>query len=174
LHALSQQAAIKGLRSKTSYGSRPGGHAGKPSDVSPNLLQRQFNVLQPNMVWVTDITYLHTHEGWLFLAVIMNLFSRQVIGCSMCERMTSDLALSALPMAVWRRKPKGEVMVHSHKGSQGEVNRSSQHWVVDWILDIHLRFHRVSSSQVFFGAWCSAHWPRRGSPGRSIGTGRYP
>ena len=86
--------------------------------MSPNHLQRQFDVQEPNKVWVTDITYLRTHEGWLFLSVVMDLFSRQVIGWSMNERMTSDLALNALLMAVWRRKPKSEVMVHSDQGSQ--------------------------------------------------------
>jgi putative transposase len=116
-HRVARLMRMQGLCSKTGYGRRPGGHAGKPSDVSPNLLQRQFDALKPDKVWVTDIMYLRTHEGWLFLAVVMDLFSRQIIGWSMSERMTSDLALNALLMAVWRRKPKGEVMVHSDQGS---------------------------------------------------------
>ena len=70
----------EGLRSNTGYGRRPGGRPGNPSDVSPNHLQRQFDVLKPNKVWVTDITYLRTHEGWLFSAVVMDLFSRQIMG----------------------------------------------------------------------------------------------
>lgn len=123
-HRVARLMRVEGLRSKTGYGRRPGGRADKPSDVSPNHLQRQFDVLEPNKVWVTDITYLRTHEGWLFLAVVMDLFSRQIIGWSMNERMTSDLALNALLMAVWRRKPKAEVMVHSDQGSQF----SSYYW----------------------------------------------
>jgi len=73
------------------------------------LLQRQFDVVEPNKVWVTDITYIRTYEGWLYLAVVLDLFSRQVVGWSMKSQMTSDLAIDALLMAVWRRKPKQEV-----------------------------------------------------------------
>ena len=65
-----------------------------------------------------DITYIRTYEGWLYLAVVLDLFSRQVIGWSRKPQMTSDLAIDALLMAVWRRKPKQEVMIHSDQGSQ--------------------------------------------------------
>ncbi len=82
------------------------------------MLKRQFDVVEPNKVWVTDITYIRTYEGWLFLAVVLDLFSRQIVGWSMKSQMTSDLAIDALFMAVWRRKPKQEVMVHSDQGSQ--------------------------------------------------------
>ena len=86
--------------------------------VAPNRLQQQFEVEMPNRVWVTDITYLRTYEGWLYLAVVLDLFSRQVIGWSMRSRMDSELAINALLMAVWRRQPKNEVIVHSDQGSQ--------------------------------------------------------
>jgi putative transposase len=72
--------------------------------------------VKPNKVWVTDITNIRTYEGWLYLAVVLDLFSRQVVGWSMKAQMTSDLATDALLMAVWRRKPKQEVMVHSDQG----------------------------------------------------------
>jgi putative transposase len=72
----------------------------------------------PNQSWVTDITYIRTHEGWLYLAVVLDLFSRQVIGWSMRSRIDTDLVLSALLMAVWRRKPEQAVRVHSDQGSQ--------------------------------------------------------
>tara|TARA_R110002020_G_scaffold425187_2_gene634629 strand:+ start:401 stop:604 length:204 start_codon:yes stop_codon:yes gene_type:complete len=62
---------------------------------------------------VTDITYIRTYEGWLYLAVVIDLFSRQVVGWSMKSRMTTELVLDALLSAVWRRKPQGTVMVHS-------------------------------------------------------------
>ncbi|NVZ41538.1 IS3 family transposase [Pseudomonas sp. 21615526] len=78
----------------------------------------RLDVVEPNKVWVTDITYIRTYEGWLYLAVVLDLFFRQVIGWSMKSQMTSDLAIDALLMAVWRRKPKQEVMVHSDQGSQ--------------------------------------------------------
>jgi putative transposase len=70
----------EGIRSRTGYGRRPASGSGNPSDVSPNHLQRQFYVQGPNKVWVKDIPYLRTHEGWRLLAVVMDFFSRQIIG----------------------------------------------------------------------------------------------
>jgi putative transposase len=67
---------------------------------------------------VTDITYIRTHEGWLYLAVVLDLFSRQLIGWSMRSRIDSELAINALLMAVWRRSPKAPVIVHSDQGCQ--------------------------------------------------------
>jgi putative transposase len=67
---------------------------------------------------VTDITYIKTHEGWLYLSVVIDLFSRRVVGWSAQSHMTTDLALQALLAAVWRRKPKAKVMIHSDQGSQ--------------------------------------------------------
>ena len=97
---------IEGLRSQTGYRRRPGKYGGKPAVASPNLLKRQFDVVEANTVWVTDITYIRTYEDWLYLAVVLDLFSRQVVGWSMKPQMTSDLAIDALLMAVWRGKPK--------------------------------------------------------------------
>jgi putative transposase len=86
--------------------------------VFDNLLRQDFSATAPNQKWAGDITYLWTDEGWLYLAVIIDLFSRQVVGWSMSERMTADLACDALRMAIFRRKrPKG-VIVHSDRGSQ--------------------------------------------------------
>lgn len=67
---------------------------------------------------MTDITYIRTHEGWLYLAVVVDLFSRKVIGWSMQPRMTKEIVLNALLMAVWRRNPQKQVLVHSDQGSQ--------------------------------------------------------
>ena len=86
--------------------------------VAPNQLQRQFDQQEPNQAWVTDITYIKPHEGWLFLAVVIDLFSRQVIDWSMQARMEIDLVLKALLAAVWWRKPGRKVTVHSDQGSQ--------------------------------------------------------
>ena len=86
--------------------------------VAPNLLGQNFTADQPNQKWAGDITYLYTSEGWLYLAVMIDLHSRAVIGWSMSTRMTADLACDALSMALWRRGfPKG-VIVHSDRGSQ--------------------------------------------------------
>src|SRR5699024_10703433 len=79
---------------------------------------RKYNPTQPNHQWVTDITYIRTHEGWLYLAVVIDLFSRLVVGWSMKSRMTTDLVLDALLMALWRRKPQNKVLIHSDQGSQ--------------------------------------------------------
>ena len=108
----------EGIRAQIGYRRRPGPRGGSLSVVAPNHLQRQFNVTEPNRVWVTDITYIRTYEGWLFLAVVLDLFSRQVVGWSMQPRMDRELALNALLMAVWRRQPKETVLVHSDQGSQ--------------------------------------------------------
>ena len=117
-HRVARLMRLEGLRSQTGYRRRPGRYGGKPPVASPNRLERRFNVTEPNKVWVTDITYIRTYEGWLYLAVVLDLFSRQVIGWSMKSQMTSDLAIDALLMAVWRRKPRQEVMIHSDQGSQ--------------------------------------------------------
>ena len=71
-----------------------------------------------NQVWLTDITYIKIHEGWLYLCVVIDLFSLRVVGWSAQSRMTTDLALQALLMAVWRRKPTAGVVLHSDQGSQ--------------------------------------------------------
>ncbi|WP_052242466.1 IS3 family transposase [Plesiomonas shigelloides] len=85
--------------------------------ITPNRLQRQFNLLVPDEVWVTDITYIRIHEGWLYLAVVVDLSSRKVVGWSMHTQISKDIVLSALLMAVWRRQPKKLVMIHSDQGS---------------------------------------------------------
>jgi putative transposase len=96
-------------------------HADEVSTIAPNLLNREFNVVEPNKVWVTDITYVRTQQGWLFLAVVIDLFSRQLVGWSMSKKIDTDLALDALTMACWRRNPKQEVIVHSDQGCQNLV-----------------------------------------------------
>ncbi|MBU9843473.1 DDE-type integrase/transposase/recombinase, partial [Rahnella ecdela] len=83
-----------GYRKRRYYGG------GKPSFASPNYLERQFVVPTPNTHWVSDMTYIRTHEGWLYLAVVLDLFSRRVIGWSMGGRMTAELVMDALLMAV--------------------------------------------------------------------------
>ncbi|WP_411178928.1 IS3 family transposase [Klebsiella variicola] len=93
--------------------------AGRPSVVAPNRVQRQFTVVRANQVWVTDITYIRTWQGWLYLAVVIDLFARNVVGWSMKPTLSRELALDALMRwRVWRRKPDGEVVVHSDQGSQ--------------------------------------------------------
>ncbi|HCJ9030918.1 MULTISPECIES: IS3 family transposase [Enterobacteriaceae] len=106
-----------GIKAQVGY-RIPRARKGEASIVSPNRLQRQFNPDAPDERWVTDITYIRTHEGWLYLAVVVDLFSRKIIGWSMQSRMTKDIVLNALLMAVWRRNPEKQVLVHSDQGSQ--------------------------------------------------------
>jgi putative transposase len=106
-----------GLKAQVVY-RRPRYRRGQVSIVAPNHLQREFDVDTPNETWVTDITYIRTHEGWLYLAVVLDLFSRRVVGWSMQSRITKELVLDALLMAIWRRKPTSTVTVHSDQGSQ--------------------------------------------------------
>jgi putative transposase len=86
--------------------------------VAENLLDRQFNPSKPNQVWLADITYVWTREGWLYLAAVEDLFSRMVVGWSMDEHMESRLVVDALQMAVARRLPEEGLMAHSDRGSQ--------------------------------------------------------
>jgi putative transposase len=111
-------ARLAGIRAQIGYKRRPGSYGGKPSLVVDNMLDRQFDVDVPDGVWVTDITYLRTLEGFAYLAVVIDLYSRRVIGWAMQSRQTTDVALQALLMAVWRRKPKNRVLIHSDQGSQ--------------------------------------------------------
>lgn len=91
---------------------------GRPGILIPNTLDRQFTVAHPDVAWVTDITYIRTWQGWLYLAVVLDLFSRKVVGWSMKPTLAREIVLDALLMAVWRRKPSQQVLVHSDQGSQ--------------------------------------------------------
>ncbi|MCE6008327.1 IS3 family transposase [Acinetobacter soli] len=124
-----------GLKSQRGY-RKPRAYAGTPAVIAANSLNRQFNPTEPNQLWVTDITYIRTHEGWLYLAVVIDLFSRLVVGWSMKSRITTDLVLDALLMALWRRNPKNKVLIHSDQGSQ----YTSHEW------QTFLRHHNLESS----------------------------
>ena len=86
--------------------------------IAPNLLERNFTASAPNQVWTGDITYIWTQEGWLYMAVVMDLFNRQVVGFSMNRRMTRALVMDALRMAWFRRRPPAGLIFHSDRGSQ--------------------------------------------------------
>lgn len=91
---------------------------GKSGKIADNILDRKFNPKAPNHTWVSDITYIRTHEGFLYVATVIDLFSRRVVGWSMDKTMDRHLVINALLMAVWQRNPKNEVLVHSDQGSQ--------------------------------------------------------
>lgn len=116
-HRVSRIMRINKIKAICGY-KAPRAMAGRSSIIAPNKLQREFTVEQPDTVWVTDITYIRTWQGWLYLAVVLDLYSRKVVGWSMKPSLARELVLDALVMAVWRRRPKGHVMVHSDQGSQ--------------------------------------------------------
>lgn len=93
-------------------------HSRHHHPVAPNLLDRQFAVLAPDRVWAADISYLWTAEGWLYLAGVIDLYSRRVIGWSLADHLRVGLVKQALTMALWRRKPKAGLIHHSDRGSQ--------------------------------------------------------
>jgi putative transposase len=105
-----------GRRVKKRFRSTTDSKHGLP--VAENLLQRKFTVTGPNVVWASDLSYVSTVEGWLYLCVILDLYSRKVIGWAMGRRMTSDLMIQAFIMACMRRKPPEGVIFHSDRGSQ--------------------------------------------------------
>ena len=86
--------------------------------VAANLLDRNFVAEKPNQVWLADITYISTDEGWLYLAVILDLFTRKVVGWAMREHMRAELTMTALTMAIQRRRPGPGLVHHSDRGSQ--------------------------------------------------------
>jgi putative transposase len=86
--------------------------------IAPNLLDRNFNPAAPNQVWTSDITYLWTDEGWLYLAIVLDLFNREIVGWSLKPRMTTDIVTDALTMAWFRKRPAAGLMHHSDRGSQ--------------------------------------------------------
>ncbi|EAX3377010.1 IS3 family transposase [Salmonella enterica] len=108
----------QGRRAKASRRFRPVSYRKHGLPVSENLLKQDFYASGPNQKWVGDITYLRTGEGWLYLAVVIDLWSRSVIGWSMSSRMTAQLACDALQMALWRRKCPENVIVHTDRGGQ--------------------------------------------------------
>jgi putative transposase len=119
-----------GIRPMRGYSRKPRASA-KPSDLVPNVLQRQFDVGRPNRVWVTDITDIRIWAGWLYLAVVMDLFSRRIVGWAVSATIGRGLVLDAVLMAV-RKRPPRKALIHSDQGSQ--------HGSDDW-----LRFCRTNS-----------------------------
>src|SRR5712671_1968928 len=115
-HRVARLMRVNRLRALHGYRTRRCS-IGKPAVLIPNLLQRQFTVTRRNKAWVTDITYIRTWQGWLYLAVVMDLFSRKIIGWSTGPTIHRELVLDAVLMAVRRRRPRGTLM-HSDQGSQ--------------------------------------------------------
>jgi putative transposase len=109
---------LRGLRAKQVRRYKTTTRRNKRHRVAPNLLQRVFRADRPDHKWLSDITYIPTQEGWLYLAVILDLYSRGIVGWAMSERMTSALTIGALKMALRQRRPGAGLIHHSDQGSQ--------------------------------------------------------
>ena len=118
-HQISRLMALAGLSCKTKRKFRVTTDSKHHKPISPNLLNREFNVIRPDTYWVGDITYIPTNAGWLYLATVIDLYSRQIVGWSMANNMKAKLVNDALTMAIWKRKPKrGSLIWHTDQGSQ--------------------------------------------------------
>ena len=143
--ALRARPRRRGLPADTGERSR--------SAIAANVLDRQFKASAPNQKWVADFTYIWTAEGWLYVAAVIDLFSRRVVGWSMSAAMTAQLVADALMMAIWRRGKPNALLHHSDQGSQPEFNRSSQQ-PFGLIEDARQTPRQASSSQGSCAAWC--------------------
>ena len=117
-HRVARLMRVEGIRAKTVKKWRATTQSNHRGLVAENTLNRQFTVEHPNRVWAGDLTYVGTTEGWLYLAVILDLYSRLVIGWAMGARLTADLAEQALTMALANRTPTAGLLHHSDRGSQ--------------------------------------------------------
>lgn len=110
----------------------------------------------PTRSGAATITYIWAQGKWHYLAVVLDLCTRRVVGWALSEKPDADLVIKALDVAYEQRgRPQG-LLFHSDQGSQGEFNRSSQHWIVGQILDTHSMLRQVFSNRVFSGGSCSA------------------
>ena len=118
LHLIEKLMQRQALRARPRRRGLPK-DAGERSAIADNVLDRQFTADAPNQKWVADFTYIPTGEGWLYLAVVLDLYSRMVVGWSMQKHMTTQLVADAMTMAVWRRRPKATTLLHhSDQGCQ--------------------------------------------------------
>ncbi len=117
VHRVAKIMRLNKLKAQIGY-KRRYMKGGTTSNVADNILDRDFNPAQPNKRWVSDITYIRTYEGFLYVATVLDLFSRKIVGWSMDKNIDRHLVIKALLMAVWTRQPTQRVLVHSDQGSQ--------------------------------------------------------
>jgi putative transposase len=134
---------LRGLKAKQSKRFRTTTRPNKAHSAAPNLLRRDFETSRPNQKWLADITYIPTQEGWLYLAAVLDLYSRRIVGWAMSDRMTSDLTLNALEMALLLRRPDADFIHHSDQGSQ----------YTDQEYQTLLKDHGIQSSMNGAGTW---------------------
>jgi len=118
LHKVERLMRMNALRARPRRRGPPKDDGARSLAVAPNLLDRQFAAERPNQRWIADFTYIWTAEGWLYVAAVIDLFSRRVVGWSMKAEMTAQLVTDALVMAIWRRGRPDALLHHSDQGSQ--------------------------------------------------------
>jgi putative transposase len=126
----------------------------KAHTAAANKLDRDFRASQPNQKWLADITYIATLEGWLYLAAILDLYSRRIVGWAMSERMTSDLTINALKVALQSRQPKAGLIHHSDQGSQ-YTDHDYQRWLEENKIEVSMNgvgtWYDNAPMESFFG-----------------------
>ena len=126
LHRVERLMCEQALRARPRRKRLPSDQ-GTRNGAADNVLDRQFEATAPNQKWIADFTYIWTAEGWLYVAAVIDLFSRRVVGWSMSATMAAQLVADALMMAIWRRGKPDALLHDSDQGSQLEFNQSSQH-----------------------------------------------
>jgi putative transposase len=127
LHRIERLMRLQALRARPRRRRLPPDTGERQANaVAANVLDRAFEAAAPNRKWIADFTYVWTAEGWIYVAAVVDLFSRRVVGWSMQTEMTAQLVTDALVMAIWRRGKPDALLHHSDRGSQGGFNRSSQ------------------------------------------------
>jgi putative transposase len=150
---LMRQLGLRGvMRGKT-----PRTTLGQPATEQPaDLVERRFTAEAPNRLWVADLTYVKTHAGWVYVAFIIDVFARFIVGWQASRSLRTDLALDALEMAIWNRSDVGldGLVHHSDRGGQTGFNRSSQRRLVERSVGARRGPRRVSSSRGSCGVCC--------------------
>jgi putative transposase len=147
---LMRAAGVQGVSRRKRRGTTRRDPAAAPA---PDLVSRDFAAIGPDRLWVADITYIPTWAGFLYLAVVLDAWSRRVIGWAMATHLRTELVLDALNMAVAQRRPTA-VIHHSDQGCQPEFNWSSQHRLCEPLVEPHRAPRPVFASRGSFAAWC--------------------
>jgi len=145
---------LRGLRAKQKNRYRTTTRRNEADPAAPNLLKQDFEADRPNQKWLTDISYIPTEEDWLYLAVVLDLFSRRVVGWAMSDRMTGDLTREALKMAICRRQPELDLIHHSDQGSQytaGEYQQLLKDWGIRVSMNGDGSWYDNAPMESFFG-----------------------
>jgi len=145
---------LRGLRAKQKNRYRTTTRRNEADPAAPNLLKQDFEADRPNQKWLTDITYIPTKEGWLYLAAVLDLFSRRIVGWGMSDRMTGDLTKDALKMAIRQRQPDLDLVHHSDQGSQytaGEYRQLLKDWDIQVSMNGVGSWYDNAPMESFFG-----------------------